>query len=511
MASHQTLTFGVELEFIITTRKEHENNQETYEAMTELFLKNLANPLPCACVHGKWSKYRGTAYRYPDGIPLDKKDWKNYYCFSGDGSVVIGTKEKAQNDTEKKIAVGLELSTRALKFDKQGCPEFDATFAAIRDGGSLTNTKISDRFEPLPTQSAGLHVHVGIESGLDLETAKKAAILGWLLEPCLFSLCNHDRGMTLTNAPIRKYSLLAQTKFNITESDTLEDTLEDDAPKGEGKVNNENIEISQEKDEPKDGSKDEVKDKPKEESKDELKDELSNEHSSENQDTHEEKRASDDGEIPSGEDKTISGSIREEFASTCEKVETTEPIDTGDPPEDEVEPSPTSSAQEDETSDGLPREFSAKEKTWISAIFGTSDMGELAELLSGTNVNFMNRRLALAVYNRENDHSTIEFRHFQSTMDENLAWAWVRIAAALVQTASKPVSEYKEKLQLIAHEYRSMKSKWKQHLRDRTFRRETTDPWLDSWKWMLEVLDLGDDIPFWQNYVAQLPERNRTT
>ncbi|KAI0880517.1 uncharacterized protein GGS22DRAFT_193095 [Annulohypoxylon maeteangense] len=492
MTSDPALTFGVELEFLVTTRKEHENNQETYEAIAELFLRNLANPLPCACVHGKWSKYRGTAYRYPDGMPLDKTEWKNYYCISGDGSVVDGTKEKAQRDAEGEIAVGLEISTRALGFDDRGCSEFSATFAAIKDGGSLKNTKIADRFEPQPTQTAGLHVHIGVEDGLDLETAKKAAILGWLLEPCLFSLCNHDRGMTLSNAPIRKYSRLAQTKFDITESEGI--SVVDGTPDGNG-VSKEShsgihkyqdVEVSKDQDlkirQGEGGTKDEQP--------------------SDSQGTHEEKSIFDDENVQPSEDKMILESCQKESTSTCEGSGTTE---------DKVELTVPLPVQEDDTSDGLPKEFSSKEKTWISAIFGTRDMGELAELLSGTNVNFMNRRLALAVYNRENDQSTIEFRHFQSTTDENLAWKWVRISAAFVRAASRPVSEYREKLHLIAVEYRLMKSKWKEHIQDRTFQRETMDPWLDSWKWMLLVLDLEDDIPFWDDYVAKLTERNRTT
>ncbi|KAI1206103.1 uncharacterized protein F4807DRAFT_470505 [Annulohypoxylon truncatum] len=495
MASYPALTFGVELEFVITTRKEHMNNKETYQAIAELFLRNLTNPLPCACIYGKWSKYRGTAHRYPDGMLLDKADWKNYYCFSGDSSVVIGTKEKAQKDTLGKIAIGLELSTRALNFDDQGCPEFDATFAAIKDGGIPKNTNISDKFEPSPTQTAGLHVHIGVENGLDLETAKKAAILGWLLEPCLFSLCNEDRGMTLSNAPIRKYSILAQTKFDIAEPDIIEDAPGDSEVPEEKNINvttENNIEtpedqgvgVAQEKDDTK------------------------NEQPQDIQPTHEKESVSNE-DIPPGEDSITLEPTQDKSAPSCEGPVTTEPSDANNPSEDKVEP--TIPDQEEDTPDGLPKEFSAKEKTWISAIFGARDMGELAELLSGTNVNLMNRRLALAIYNRENDQSTVEFRHFQSTMDANLAWKWVRIAAAFVRTASKPVSEYKEKLQLIAFEYRLMKSKWKQHLRDRTFQRETADPWLDSWRWMLTILDLEDDISFWDDYVAQLPERNTTT
>ncbi|KAI1451772.1 hypothetical protein F4805DRAFT_72797 [Annulohypoxylon moriforme] len=495
MASFPELTFGVELEFVVTTRKEHENNKETYEAIAELFLRNLATPLPCACIHRKWSKYRGAAYRYPDGMPLDKTDWKNYYCLSGDSSVVVSTREKKQKDSEGKIAVGLELSTRALKFDEHGYAEFKATFAAIKNGGSLKNTTIADKFEPSPTQTAGLHVHIGVEHGLELEIAQKTAILGWLLEPCLFSLCNHDRGMSLSNAPIRKYSLLAQTKFKTMESGVPEDIPDDnEVPKEhdidvtQGKVvevpKDQNVEVPEEKDDKKDGK-------------------LPDNHGS-----HEEIDVSNEENFQSNEGKVTNEPDQKESTSTCDNLDATELRNIDSFSEDKAEPTVLN---QNDIPDGLPKEFSPQEKNWISTIFGTTHMGELAELLSGTSVNFMNRRLALAVYNREDDQSTIEFRHFQSTMDENLAWKWVHIAAAFVRVASKPVSEYREKLQLIASEYRLMKSKWKQHLRDRTFQRETTDPWLDSWKWMLVVLGLEDDLPFWQEYVAQLAERNRTT
>ncbi|OTA63276.1 hypothetical protein K449DRAFT_433386 [Hypoxylon sp. EC38] len=178
MASDIALTFGVEVEFIITINENYESDEEVYEAMADIFLRNLTNPLPCACIHRKWSKYRGTAYRYPDGLPLDKKDWKNYYCFFGDSSVVANSKQKAQLEAEGKVAVGLEVSTRALDFDKQGCPEFETALAAIRDGGLPTNVKISNELRPSHTKTAALHVHIGVKSGLDLETAKKVSVLG---------------------------------------------------------------------------------------------------------------------------------------------------------------------------------------------------------------------------------------------------------------------------------------------------------------------------------------------
>ncbi|KAI1086924.1 hypothetical protein F5B19DRAFT_500672 [Rostrohypoxylon terebratum] len=444
MASYPQLTFGVELEFVVTTYKEHMDDKRTLEAIAELFLRNLTTPLPCACINRKWSKYKGVANRYPDDVPLKKIEWKDYYCFSADSSVVPNSKEASQKDAQGKVATGLELSTRVLTFNEQGHSEFDTAVAATKLGGNPKDARISDAFEPSPTRSAGLHVHIGVESGLDLETSKKAAILGWLLEPCLFSLCDHHRGTSPSHGPIRKHSLLAQTKFDIAEPEGAEDRLEKtDVP---GRQNTETTEhkktdVSQENDAAK------------------------AEQPQDTQGAHGEESAPNDGDVPS------SGN----------------------------------------TSDSLPSEFSAQEKTWISAIFGAKNMDELADLLSSDNVNTMNRRLALTVYNREDDQSTIEFRHFQSTLDEQLAWKWVRVAAALVRAASKPVSEYREKLQLIGSEYQLMKSKWKQHVIDRTFQRETQDPWLDSWRWMLTVLDLEDDLTFWHDYVAQLPERNRQT
>ncbi|KAI0110622.1 hypothetical protein F4776DRAFT_641792 [Hypoxylon sp. NC0597] len=399
MASHTALTFGVEVEFIITINKDHESDEETYEAMADIFLRNLANPLPCACIHRKWSKYRGTGYRYPDGLPLDKKDWKNYYCFFGDSSVVVNTKQRAQLEAEGKVAVGLEVSTRALDFDKQGCPEFEAALAAIRDGGPPTNMRISNELRPSHTKTAALHVHIGVKGGLDLDTAKKAAVLGWLLEPSLFSLCDQDRGMA-SHAPIRKESILAKTKFAVAESNSAEDPVEEEA---------------------------------------------------------------------------VTNVVKHDGPHS------------------------------------IPDQFSPIEKKWMTTLLNARDMDELAALLSNANTSSMNKRLALTIYVRENDHSTIEFRHFQSTMDYNLAWRWVRITAGIVQLASKPTSEYTEKLQLIADEYRAMRVKWKDYLRDRTFGRAATDPWLSSWQSTLILLDLEDDFPFWYEYVAQLSERNRTT
>ncbi|KAI1413870.1 hypothetical protein F5Y13DRAFT_24500 [Hypoxylon sp. FL1857] len=401
MASETALTFGVEVEFMLTINENH-GSSKIYEAVADVFRRNLADPLPCACINRKWSKYRGEAYRYPDGQPLAQKDWKSYYCFSGDSSVVANPKQRAQLEAEEKIAVGLEVSTRALDFDKQGCPEFKAAVTAIRDGGSPLDVNIADELRPTPTQTAALHVHIGLRSRLDLDTAKKAAVLGWLLEPNLFSLCGPDRGMA-SHAPIRKESVLAKTKFDIAESNPPDDDSED--------------------------------------------------------------------------------SVGDEKEATI--LESCHPIN-------------------------IPKKFSAIEKKWISTILGARDMDELAKLLSSAHTN-LNARLALAIYNREDDHSTIEFRHFQSTMDYDLAWSWIRITAAIVQLASKPASEYNEKLDLIAGEYRAMRTRWIEHLRDRLFGRETTDPWLKSWQPMLVMLDLEDDLPFWHNYIAQLPERNRTT
>lgn len=135
-------------------------------------------------------------------------------------------------------------------------------------------------------------------------------------------------------------------------------------------------------------------------------------------------------------------------------------------------------------------------------------MSTLSAILSGALVDPSAQRLALAIYERENDHTTIEFRHFQSTMDYELAWKWIRIVTSLVQVASKPASEFDHKLQLIATEYQRMDGRWRLYTWDKTFGQETIDPWLNSWEWMLPILDLQDDVPFWRDYVARLPGRN---
>ncbi|KAI1134780.1 hypothetical protein F5Y05DRAFT_421953 [Hypoxylon sp. FL0543] len=228
MASNTALTFGVEVEFIVTINKDHESDKETYEAMADIFLRNLANPLPCACIQRKWSKYRGAAIRYPDGKPLDKKDWKDHYCFFIDSSVGVNHKQRADLEAEGKVAIGLEVSTRALDFDKQGCPELKDALTAIRDGGQPANLDIANELKPSPHRTAALHVHVGLKSGLDLDTAKRAAVLAWLLEPHLFSLCDHERGMS-SHAPIRKESVLAKTVFEITESDSADDSSKENS------------------------------------------------------------------------------------------------------------------------------------------------------------------------------------------------------------------------------------------------------------------------------------------
>ncbi|KAL7629800.1 hypothetical protein AAE478_001323 [Parahypoxylon ruwenzoriense] len=351
MDSDSTLTFGVELEFIVTTKIHYEHPKEVYEAMAEVFLKNLASPLPCACIHGKYSKYKGVAYRYPDGEALEKKQWKDYYCFFAEGSTGVNTRDRTHLQSQGKEALGMEISTRVLDFTKIGCSEFKAVLDAVGDGGKLSKVMIAPELKPLSTSSTALHVHIGVKSGLDLVTVKRAAVLGWLLEPCLFSLCNDDRGK-VSHAPVRKDSILARGIVDLVES------------------------------------------------------------------------GSSFSEIPDG--------------------------------------------------------FSAQEKRWLATILAARDKDDLAALLSSSNENAWNRRLALAIYNREDDHTTLEFRHFQSTMDYGLAWKWIRIAAALVQLATRPLSEYKKKLQLIADEYRDMEPKWKQHLWDRTFQKETIDPWLRS-------------------------------
>ncbi|OTA63275.1 hypothetical protein K449DRAFT_433385 [Hypoxylon sp. EC38] len=199
--------------------------------------------------------------------------------------------------------------------------------------------------------------------------------------------------------------------------------------------------------------------------------------------------------------------IRKESVLAKTKFAVTESSSADDYVKEEM----VTSAVECDRFHSIPEKFSATEKKWMTAILDAKNMDELAALLSNTNMGSMNKRLALTIYVRENDHSTIEFRHFQSTMDYDLAWRWVRITAGIVQLASKPTSEYTEKLELIADEYQAMSIKWKDYLRDRTFGREATDPWLNTWQSTLIMLDLEDDFPFWYDYVAQLSERNRTT
>ncbi|KAI0829586.1 hypothetical protein F5Y06DRAFT_290790 [Hypoxylon sp. FL0890] len=203
----------------------------------------------------------------------------------------------------------------------------------------------------------------------------------------------------------------------------------------------------------------------------------------------------------------------EESNPPDESIEEKDVTDTKEPdsPNEAIEKKDVIDTKESDSPDGIPKRFSTLEKKWISTIFEAQSMDELADLFSSAYTRSMNRRLALAIYNREDDHSTIEFRHFQSTMDYDLAWKWVRITAGIVQLASKPASEYYEKLHIIADKYRAMRTKWKEYSRARAFGRETTDPWLDGWQSMLALLDLEDDFTFWADYVAQLPERNRTT
>ncbi|KAI1383725.1 uncharacterized protein F4822DRAFT_439996 [Hypoxylon trugodes] len=446
MASEPTLTFGVELEFLIATNSSHENNKETYETMASLFLENLANPLPCACIQGKWSKYKDSS--------------------------VVGSKDSTTLQAEGKSAVGLEVSTRVLKFDKQGCPEFRAAFTAITKGGHLKNNNVAGIFKPVPTQNAAVHVHIGVENGLDLDTAKKAVALGWLLEPCLFSLCSGDRGR-LTHAPIRKYSVLANKKIAIEESDAKKELNGDGVTRGENGIDK-NLDDGVPNDTHKDIQGDsnifeKAENTPRRE-----------------QDGEDVLNQKDESNVTHGY-FSKGGKSR---VTTQEEVPQKIP-ELG--------------------SCNLPIEFSTIERKRISTILAAKDMYELEILISSTHAISTNRRLSLAIYNREDDHTTIEFRHFQSTMDNELAWRWVRITAAIVQTASKPKSEYSETLQFIAKEYDTMKLKWTEHIWDRTFRRETTDPWLNSWQWMLILLDLEDDIPFWRDHLSQLPERNRTT
>ncbi|KAI1653809.1 hypothetical protein F4813DRAFT_246540 [Daldinia decipiens] len=217
MASETALTFGVELEFMVTVNHSYYRNQAALWAMAELFLrnlKNLATSLPCACITAKLNKSKGQGYRSdypaPHKVPIEKKEWRDHYCFSEDVTIYPNFKEEMKLEAEKKRAVGLEVSTRALDFDRQGCPELKTAFAALRNGGELTNKDIAEEFKPSTHSTAGLHVHVGVKDGLSLETARQAAVLGWLLEPCLFSLCNADRGMNWHHAPIRKQSMLSR-------------------------------------------------------------------------------------------------------------------------------------------------------------------------------------------------------------------------------------------------------------------------------------------------------------
>ncbi|KAI0134887.1 hypothetical protein F4814DRAFT_443709 [Daldinia grandis] len=385
MASETALTFSVELGFMVTVNHSHYDNQAALWSMTEVFLQNLeslAVDLPCACITNESSKPTGEDYQYnyptPDKVPMENNEWKDHYCLSESVTVLSSGSETAKLAAENKRAVGLELFTRVLDFDKQGCPELRTTFTAISKGGKLRNKEIAEEFKPSTHSKAGLSVHIGVKDGLSLETARQAAVLGWLLEPCLFSLCNDDRGMTWLHAPIRKHS--------------------DSIASGSKNVNT--------------------------------------------------------------------------------QIEYT---------------------------------FSDEERMRIRTILAAGNMNTLLTILSGAPEDPAAQRLSLAIRERGNDHTTIEFRHFQSTMDYELAWKWIRIAASLVQVASKPASEFDQKLQLIANKYQVMKYKWRLHMLNRTFSTETTDPWLNSWKWMLPILDLQDDIPFWRDYVARLPRRNKQT
>ncbi|KAI0846654.1 hypothetical protein F5Y00DRAFT_264268 [Daldinia vernicosa] len=117
----------------------------------------------------------------------------------------------------------------------------------------------------------------------------------------------------------------------------------------------------------------------------------------------------------------------------------------------------------------IPQTFSDGDVMRIKTILTAGNMSTLKAILSGAMTDPNAQRLALAIYERENDHTTIEFRHFQSTMDYGLAWKWIRIVTSLVQVASKPASEFGHKLQLIATEYQRMDDRWRSHTWDKTF------------------------------------------
>ncbi|KAI8957179.1 hypothetical protein F5Y11DRAFT_364126 [Daldinia sp. FL1419] len=418
MASEIALTFGVELESVISVSYDRYDNQGVIWTMAEIFMKNLFRleaPLPCACILDNPSKYNGKGYRYyyDSGHvgkgPIEDKERKNYYCFSENVSVQPAHSELTNLTRGGKQAVGLEVSTRVLDFDRQGCPELKTVITAISDGGRSASEEAIEELKPLPHSTAGLHVHIGVKNGLGLETAKNTVILGWLLEPCLFSLCDENRGNMWSHSPLRKESVLSRAEFNIP---------------GSRSNNDENM-------------------------------------------------------VP-----TIN--LRQKVLL--------EGIGRAAP-----------------QTNSFPKEFSGDDKNRIWTVLHAQDMSTLATMTSNINATCMNKQLALGVCEREDDHTTIEFRHFQSTMDYELAWKWIRLVASLVQVASKPASEFNEKLQSIAYQYQEMKDKWRQHLQNRTFGIPTTDPWLESWEWMLSILDLQDDVPFWRDYIARLPERNQQT
>lgn len=372
-----------------------------------IFQKNLPKPLPTAVILGKWSKFTGDAYTFPGRYPMEQKDWKYYYCFSGDPSVLADFTRSMGIVAEGKGRIGMEMATRVLNYDKQGCAEFKAAMNAVMAGGKPWDPRIGSSLIPSCTPMGGLHVHVGDRGGLKLSTAKRVAILGWLLEPCLFSLCSHGRGRNF-HSPARKNSILAAMNFEYAEINYAKE--EEELTKMWSRLYI--------------------------------------------RDTHH-------------------------------------------------------GHQNDDNENHIPMYFSRIDRKRIAVLANARSMQELETLLSYTNQRTKNRRLCLAIYNRVNDHTTIEFRHFQGTHDPELAWEWVRLVTTIVQIASTSTeSEFQKLLREISYQYRAMRRRSRDYLIRQAQKKGAKDPWLDSWTWMLPILNLNEHEPFWSRYVARLPERN---
>lgn len=224
---NSNVTFGIELEFMSPNPKpdprDHRGFVTSRVHLAGLMAKHTSLPIACRCAHGDKEEDKCSNC---DGIPADQirdnirvyssvkpigPNWDfktNYFIFS------IEYLRPFEGINGRRRWPGVELITPAFQYGElvAGLPSVGKAISGLRNIGAQITAD----------ESCGLHVHVGIESGMTQLIAKKAISLVMLLEhTLLYPLVAPSRLHSESAQPISERSNAALRR-NIKSDPRLE-------------------------------------------------------------------------------------------------------------------------------------------------------------------------------------------------------------------------------------------------------------------------------------------------